>query len=143
MNQYLTEIKSLVDQIASVGSTIDTEDIILYILNELPPTYKSFKIAIRTMLTPISLDQLYPLLLSEEVNLAAEAIRSALATDPNMTLFSYRGRGRRSRGRSSTTQSSNPITANSAPVICQICLKRGHSAQNCWHRLNTQYTPSS
>ncbi|KAI0513689.1 hypothetical protein KFK09_009719 [Dendrobium nobile] len=98
MTQYLSEIKSLVDQIAAAGSTVDIEDIILYILNGLPPTYQSFKTSIRTMLTSISLDQLYPLLLSEEIHLAVDAARHT-SNDPNMALFGYRGRGRRSRGR--------------------------------------------
>ncbi|XP_028548267.1 uncharacterized protein LOC114578883 [Dendrobium catenatum] len=95
ISQYLTEIKSLVDQIASSGSTVDTEDVILYILNGLPATYQSFKTAIRTMLTPISLDQLYALLLSEEVNIAADLLRQP--SDPTTALFTSRGRGRRSR----------------------------------------------
>ncbi|KAI0520235.1 hypothetical protein KFK09_007706 [Dendrobium nobile] len=98
MTQYLSEIKALVDQIATAGSLVDTEDIILYILNGLPASYQSFKTAIRTMLVPISLDQLYPLLLSEEINLAADANRGSTAPDPNAALFTYRGRGKRSRG---------------------------------------------
>ncbi|KAI0498184.1 hypothetical protein KFK09_021425 [Dendrobium nobile] len=46
MSQYLMEIKSLVDRIAAAGSTIDQEDIILYILNGLPSSYQSFKTSI-------------------------------------------------------------------------------------------------
>ncbi|XP_028547680.1 uncharacterized protein LOC114578566 [Dendrobium catenatum] len=42
MTQYLTEIKKIVDQIASAGSSVDPEDIIIYILNGLPPEYQSF-----------------------------------------------------------------------------------------------------
>ncbi|KAI0492867.1 hypothetical protein KFK09_027143 [Dendrobium nobile] len=41
MTQYLTEIKKIVDQIASAGSTVDPEDVIIYILNGLPPAYQS------------------------------------------------------------------------------------------------------
>ncbi|XP_020684913.1 uncharacterized protein LOC110101379 [Dendrobium catenatum] len=85
------KIKSLVDQIVAADSTVDIEDIILYILNGLPPTYQSFKTSIRTMLNPISLDQLYPLLLSEEIHLAADAARQHTTTDPNMALFGSRG----------------------------------------------------
>ncbi|KAI0512200.1 hypothetical protein KFK09_012838 [Dendrobium nobile] len=66
MTQYLTDIKSLVDQIAAAGAVVDTEDIILHILNGLPPTYQSFKTAIRTMLTTITLDQ-PPLLLINSI----------------------------------------------------------------------------
>ncbi|KAI0509831.1 hypothetical protein KFK09_010428 [Dendrobium nobile] len=141
MTQYLTEIKTLVDKIAAAGSVVDTEDIILYILNGLPPSYQSFKTAIRTMLTPIHLDQLYPLLLSEEVNLANDAAKTTGNSDPNTALFVSRGRGRRSRGRSSTNTARESRNSTSATLTCQICLKRGHSAASCWHRANLQYTP--
>ncbi|PKU86766.1 Retrovirus-related Pol polyprotein from transposon TNT 1-94 [Dendrobium catenatum] len=90
MTLYLTNIKSLVDQIASAGSNVDTEDIILYIMNGLPASFHAFKTAIRIMLTPISLDQLYPLLLSEEVNIAAEAARTQAPLDPNLALYTQR-----------------------------------------------------
>ncbi|XP_020699913.1 uncharacterized protein LOC110112148 [Dendrobium catenatum] len=75
MAQYLTEIKKLVDQIASAGSTVDNEDIILHILNGLPSTYQSFKTSIRTMLHPISLDTLYALLISEEIHVQNDTSR--------------------------------------------------------------------
>ncbi|KAI0504734.1 hypothetical protein KFK09_015687 [Dendrobium nobile] len=127
MIQYLTEIKSLVDKIAAAGSVVDTEDIILYILNGLPPSYQSFKTAIRTMLTPIQLDQLYHLLLSEEVNLATDAARTNSNLDPNSVLFTYRGCGRRSHGRNSSTNNAAPRNTATTSLICQICLKNGHS----------------
>lgn len=52
MTQYLTHIKTLVDNIAAAGSHIDVEDIILYIINGLPSSYNSFKNAIRTTHLP-------------------------------------------------------------------------------------------
>ncbi|KAI0497793.1 hypothetical protein KFK09_021029 [Dendrobium nobile] len=163
MTQYLAEIKTLVDQIAAVGSSVDTEDIILYILNGLPISYQSFKTAIRTMLTPINLDQLYPLLLSEEINLASDASRNSTSSDPDMALYANKGKYRKSKNRNYTdtqnTSRSSSVASNdgrqysaassssrpssSTPVFCQICLKKGHSATSCWHRLNTQYVPSS
>ncbi|KAI0492292.1 hypothetical protein KFK09_026562 [Dendrobium nobile] len=42
MMQYLTEIKKIVDQISSTGSSFDLEDVMTYILNGLPPAYQSF-----------------------------------------------------------------------------------------------------
>ncbi|KAI0496212.1 hypothetical protein KFK09_022521 [Dendrobium nobile] len=56
MAQYLNEVKLLVDQIEAAGYHVDFEDIILHILNGLPPAYQSFKTTIRTMTTPMSLD---------------------------------------------------------------------------------------
>ncbi|PKU71951.1 Retrovirus-related Pol polyprotein from transposon TNT 1-94 [Dendrobium catenatum] len=69
MVQYLDQVKKIVDSIAAAGLTVDTEDIVLYILNGLPAMYNPFKTAIRTSLQPISLDDLYSLLCSEEINL--------------------------------------------------------------------------
>ncbi|PKU85370.1 Retrovirus-related Pol polyprotein from transposon TNT 1-94 [Dendrobium catenatum] len=157
MTQYLSNIKTIVDQISAAGAVLDTEDILLYILNGLPPSYQSFKTSIRTMLTPISLDNLYSLLLSEEINLAMDASRLSNNNNPNMALYSSRGRGARSRGRSTypilqptrnigngaannTGNETTRIPRNNA-VTCQICLKKGHSAQDCWHRSNLQYIP--
>ncbi|PKU74327.1 hypothetical protein MA16_Dca003530 [Dendrobium catenatum] len=131
MTQYLTDIKSLVDQIASAGSTLDTEGIILYILNGLPAPYKAFKTAIRTMLTPISLHQLYPFLLSEEINIAAETARTTQMADLNLVLYTYRGRGKRNRSINSSYGMSSTHNPVDPPTTCQICLKRGHSASTC------------
>ncbi|KAI0519159.1 hypothetical protein KFK09_006600 [Dendrobium nobile] len=141
MTQYLADIKSLVDNIASAGSTVDTEDIILYILNGLPPSYQSFKTAIRTMLTPISLDNLYALLLSEEINLASDASRTSASLDPTTALYSTRGRGRRTRGKGPHNMPNSQRPNPHASTICQICFKKGHAASSCWHRSNLSYTP--
>ncbi|XP_020690808.1 uncharacterized protein LOC110105589 [Dendrobium catenatum] len=74
MIQYLTEIKKIVDQISSVGSTVDPEDVMIYILNGLPPSYQSFTTTIRTMQTSLTLDNLYALLISEEIHLKSAAL---------------------------------------------------------------------
>ncbi|PKU88027.1 Retrovirus-related Pol polyprotein from transposon TNT 1-94 [Dendrobium catenatum] len=132
MVQYLNDIKSLVDQIAAAGARVDEEDIILYILNGLPSTYQAFKTSIRTMTQPLNLDQLYSFLISEEIHVASDAARSAPLDNSNTALFVNRGRGRRGRGRSQGTSQ-----------ICQICLKKGHTATDCWHGLNVQYVPQT
>ncbi|KAL0903685.1 hypothetical protein M5K25_028083 [Dendrobium thyrsiflorum] len=72
MSQYLLTVKSKVDALSAAGSSLDPEDVILYILNGLPATYQAFKTAIRTNLQPLSLDDLYTLLYSKEMNLAQE-----------------------------------------------------------------------
>lgn len=132
MIQYLTEIKKLVDQIASAGSTIDSEDIILYILNGLPPAYQSFKTYIRNYPASIRLENLYAMLISEEIHVNADAARLTNETVQQTALYAGRGRGRRARGRSTqassnTNRSSQQLTA----PTCQICLKKGHTADAC------------
>lgn len=66
MPQYLSEIKSRVDLLVTAGCPTEIEDIIYYTLNDLPPSYQAFKVAIHTNLQPVSLDDFYSLLCSEE-----------------------------------------------------------------------------
>lgn len=75
MSQYLAEIKSLIDNITTVGSAIDQKDIILYTLNGFSQSYQSFKTTIHTNLNPINLDEFYSLLCSEETNLQVELLK--------------------------------------------------------------------
>ncbi|XP_020695100.2 uncharacterized protein LOC110108686 [Dendrobium catenatum] len=69
MQQYLSQIKNIVDNIAAAGTKIDPEDVVLYTLNGLPPSYNSFKTAIRTSPLPVDLNNLYSLLCSEEIHI--------------------------------------------------------------------------
>ncbi|KAI0502404.1 hypothetical protein KFK09_017353 [Dendrobium nobile] len=141
MIQYLTAIKTLVDQIAAAGSTIESEDIIMYILNGLPQQYQAFKTTIRTMQSSLSLDNFYSLLISEEIHIHNDAARLSLQTDQQAALYAGRGRFKRTRGRPQPAQQ-NTNRESSKPIsICQICNKKGHSATSCWHRLNVNYVP--
>ncbi|KAI0510738.1 hypothetical protein KFK09_011347 [Dendrobium nobile] len=142
MQEYLTDIKKIVDQITSTGSTLDTKDIIIYILNGLPPPYQSFKTSIWHLQSPLTLDNFYAMLITEELHLRVDTQCLSAQPDNNTALYTTRGRGRRRRGR---TQSftTPPRTASKSSLTCQICTKRGHSADVCWHRHNANYiTPS-
>ncbi|KAI0510131.1 hypothetical protein KFK09_010731 [Dendrobium nobile] len=143
MVQYLNEVKILVDNIAAAGSKIDPEEIILHILNGLPPAYQSFKTSIRTMVNPLGLDQFYSLLISEEIHNAADHARLVSSTDQNQALFVSRGRGRRPKSRPPTNSSYQSEKPSTGSLQCQICSKKGHSAMDCWHRTNLQYTSRS
>ncbi|KAI0495828.1 hypothetical protein KFK09_022131 [Dendrobium nobile] len=99
MSQYLTEVKKIVDQISSAISSVDSEDVMIYILNGLPPAYQSFTTTIRTMQNALSLDTLYALLISEEIHLKAAASKFPTVPDSNAALYAGRGRGRRPRNR--------------------------------------------
>ncbi|PKU71363.1 Retrovirus-related Pol polyprotein from transposon TNT 1-94 [Dendrobium catenatum] len=142
MTQYLTEIKKIVDQISSAGSSVDSEDVMIYILNGLPPEYHSFTTTIRTMQTTLSLDQLYALLMSEEIHLKSAALKLTKIPDTQTALYTYRGRGRRGRGRLTNDTASANKSSQTSNITCQICKKRGHQADACWHRLNPNYVPT-
>ncbi|PKU74383.1 Retrovirus-related Pol polyprotein from transposon TNT 1-94 [Dendrobium catenatum] len=159
MQQYLMQIKNQVDNIALSGSQIDTEDILIYILNGLPSTYNSFNTSIRTSLHPIDLDTLYSLLCSEEITMQREHQKEVGANLDNSAFYTSRTGLNRGNGsnhnfnnqkldsRSTSDYSSpsqpNQPTSKIACPTCQICGKPGHIALNCWHRNNPKYAPST
>ncbi|PKU74388.1 Retrovirus-related Pol polyprotein from transposon TNT 1-94 [Dendrobium catenatum] len=155
MQQYLTHVKSIVDNIAASGSKIDPEDIIIHILNGLPPIYNPFKTSIRTSLLPIDLDTLYSLLCSEEITLQQDALKEQQNSATVTALYSApnsRGKLQRkfSRNKTSPPSSNLPSATTGSTVqthtskpVCQICGKTGHIALNCWHRCNLTYAPTT
>ncbi|PKU75882.1 Retrovirus-related Pol polyprotein from transposon TNT 1-94 [Dendrobium catenatum] len=156
MTQYLLEVKNKVDSLAAAGAPLAVEDVIHYTLDGLPPAYQAFKTSIRTNLQPLSLDDLYTLLCSEEINLAHETTRElhSLQISGNSAAFSAtrgrgkgRGRSNQNHGRNSYSNPSQPnkstsnrgVNTSKPPINCQICGKYGHSAIKCWHRHDDQY----
>ncbi|PKU59088.1 Retrovirus-related Pol polyprotein from transposon TNT 1-94 [Dendrobium catenatum] len=149
MSQYLLDVKSNVDALAAAGSHLDAEEVIHYTLNGLPSTYQAFKTAIRTNLRPVTLDELYTLLCSEELNLThetAKELQSLQLSGHSTALTATRGRG---RGRTSSNRyrvdsrnsNPNPRTGKAPkPLITyQICSKNGHSVIKCWHHHDDTY----
>ncbi|KAI0523208.1 hypothetical protein KFK09_005602 [Dendrobium nobile] len=143
MTQYLTEIKKIVDQISSAGLSVDPEDVIIYILNGLPPEYLPFTTTIRTMQSPLSLDTLYALLMSKEIHLKTATLKYPKLPDTQSALYTIRSRSRRGRGRSGHEQLPTNKPSQNSGVICKIFKKKGHLADACWHRLNINYVPNT
>lgn len=66
MSDYLQKIESITDTLVVVSAPIDEEDLVLYILNGLPPEYNAFKTVVRTRLQSVPVSKLQELLLIEE-----------------------------------------------------------------------------
>ncbi|PKU78648.1 Retrovirus-related Pol polyprotein from transposon TNT 1-94 [Dendrobium catenatum] len=161
MQQYLNHVKVIVDNIAAAGSNVDAEDVILHILNGLPAAYNPFKAAIRTSPLPMSLDNLYSLLCSEEIIVNQEISKESSTAVGATALYATsinqsRNRPPRKFGKTRTPPvgqtllpaNSTPVTPNSASAnmarpTCQICNKIGHIALNCWHRSNPRFAPTN
>lgn len=85
-------IKSKCDAIVISGQPLSSKDIIQYTLNNLLSMYHAFKIVIQTNLQLISLDDIYALLCSEELNIATKISKdnsTLQASDHQFTLIVY------------------------------------------------------
>ncbi|XP_020691541.1 uncharacterized protein LOC110106119 [Dendrobium catenatum] len=127
MQQYLSQIKNIVDNIVAAGTKIDPEDVVLYTLNGLPPSYNSFKTAIRTSPLPADLKNLYSLLCSEEIHINQDLQKdhSALnatalyATSQNQSRNRYQKRFNKSKN-PQPRQSDGSEAIPSPPRLLQL-----------------------
>ncbi|KAI0499987.1 hypothetical protein KFK09_018195 [Dendrobium nobile] len=109
----------------------------------------------------MTLDNLYSLLCSEEINVNQEISRDASNTSGNTAFYAMSSNQSRNRpprrigkNRNIITRQVQPqpipsantpnqIPQNSARPTCQICNKIGHIALNCWHRSNPRFAPTN
>ncbi|PRQ50087.1 putative RNA-directed DNA polymerase [Rosa chinensis] len=152
MTAYLQLLKGYADSLAALGAPVSDSDLVAYCLQGLTEEYSAFATALRTRMgiLPVTSAELHNLLLSEEIiledrkqlNLEASAPVSAFAATPIASHggarggSNFRGRSRHpnfrggARGGSFTSASSRPR------IQCQICERQGHSAIDCYNRMN-------
>ena len=160
---YLLDIKKSVNALSANGSSITDEDHIEVILDGLPEEYDPFITSVLSRIDPYTVDEIEVLLLAQEERLEKhKQLNPALQTNVtssqiNVTSSSWnnpsqRGgsnnRGGRFQSRSSSQtrggrsfQNNQTRSSNSRNVQCQICLKMGHGAPDCWYRLTPDYQP--
>lgn len=160
ISDYLHRVKNLADSLVAAGLQVgDDNDMLLYILGGLGNEHENFVTAIMTRLDPISVEDLHSLLRNHELHLS----RVHAPLEPNsitlLTTNSFggskasfksesgpasrgssnsqqgggRGRGRSFGGRRGDSQHSG------GRFVCRICNIRGHSALDCYNRLNLSY----
>lgn len=105
IDEYLQKMKNIRDKLTVANSYVDDEDMLLYVLNGLPPEFNSLRTSIGLRSEPISLEELHAILKSvEQMNESqnsvpsTESIPSAFNTtttgNSNSGQASNRGRGR-------------------------------------------------
>ncbi|XP_028071092.1 uncharacterized protein LOC114273489 isoform X2 [Camellia sinensis] len=103
MDAYLTEFKTIADQLALACAPVDDEDIVLFILNGLPDEYNAFKTTICARSDSISPENLCSLLRSEEIHIESAHKHSHASEIPyayaaTTKSFSHRGGSNGSSG---------------------------------------------
>lgn len=160
VDDYLVQIKALIDVLASIGDPVPDQQHIDVILEGLPQDFASVISVIESKFDSVQLEEVEALLLAHEIRsnkykkqLQMEVAASVNLTQANpqtetevsnaknteqvvnSTFFSRGGRvvgrsGGRSRGRGRLNN-----------IQCQVCFKYGHLVVNCYHRFNQQFQP--
>ncbi|XP_071741161.1 uncharacterized protein [Rutidosis leptorrhynchoides] len=114
ISTYLQEMRGIADELALAGSTVDDDDLVLYILHSLGPEYKEICAAVRIRDTPITFDELHDKLIDSELQQKA----SIKTTAPVIPTANYLQRGARNSrlnlnnysGRGAKPQDTNRIS---------------------------------
>ena len=145
--EYFNKIQNIKDELASVGVTINDDEVVAHMLNGLDFDYHPFVSSMMGRSGDLSLSELYSLLM--EYDLRLEMYQGAEQHQSSANVAS-RGRGNRGRsggrrggGRSNlgrpgqsnqnfSKQGKNQQSNQKQP--CQICRKDNHEAKQCYFR---------
>jgi len=157
MEEYLRYLKTICDQLASVGSPVAEKMKIFAMVHGLTREYEPLITSLEGTLDafpgPSYEDVVYRLKNFDD------RLQGYTVTDvsPHLAFNTFRssnrgrgGRNNRGKGNFSTrgrgfqqqfSSSSSSVSASEKPM-CQICGKRGHYALQCWHRFDDSYQHS-
>nr|KYP50444.1 Retrovirus-related Pol polyprotein from transposon TNT 1-94 [Cajanus cajan] len=148
MEEYLTKMKEIADDLALAGSSVSTMDLVTQTLAGLDNEYNPIVVQLsdKEHLTWV---EMQAQLLTYENRLEQINNQSNLTLNPSSNistiLYNRRGksnafgggrggqinrgaRGGRGRGRATKDR-----------IVCQVCCKPGHAASHCYHRFNKNY----
>lgn len=163
MYVYLSEIKTLCDQLDSIGAAIPESEKIFGMLNGLGRDYESICAVIENSMDSVpapSLDDVMSKLIPFDDKLQTYTASSDVT--PHQAFYSdrggysgcgrgqhrggYRGRGYSTQGRGFYQQfgqsGGRGTQQNSSRPTCQICGKYGHAAFKCYKRFDLHFQPS-
>lgn len=160
--EYFSKMRSYADELVAAGKPLGDDEFVSYILTGLDEDYDSVYSAVVARSEGITPGELYSQLLSHELrwelrhgsssNMQSSANAAAHgrgAFGGRTAGYPARGRGR-GRGRSrgpyianyrNNSSSNSDNTSNNQRPRCQVCMKVGHLAPNCWHRFDADYVP--
>ena len=143
------QIKCMTDELAVTGHALHCDEIISYLLSGLGHDYDSFVPTITARTYPVTLEEVYALLLTTESRLLhnnspiIQPTVHVATRQPSFSSYrgrnSYRGRGQNYRDVSFYNGSNGRTTFHRDTMICQVCDKLGHSAKKCYHRFDVTY----
>ncbi|RVW61330.1 Retrovirus-related Pol polyprotein from transposon RE1 [Vitis vinifera] len=164
MIDYIMKVKGAADSLAAIGEPVSEQDQVMNLLGGLGSDYNAVVTAINIRYDKISIEAVHSMLLAFEHRLEQQSsieqfspISANYASSsnsrgggrrynggrgqnhtPNISNYTYRGRGRGGRYGQNGRHNSN----SSKKPQCQLCGKFGHTVQICYHRFDISYQSS-
>lgn len=137
--EYVGKMKALADEMASAGKALDDEELVSYILAGLDFDYNSVVTTVTGRTDPISVNELYGLLVGFESRL--ELLQNALQASANAMSRGGCGGGHGQGGNNNRGGGSGRGRGDGKPKpTCQLCGKVGHTVAKCWKRFDPSFT---
>ena len=149
---YYAKVKALGDELAAAGRPIPDEELVTFILAGLDFDYNPLVSSVLGRVPAIILSELYAQMIAYDARLQMLQ-DNASNNNSSVNAASWgrggsRGRGRGSPGRGSAGRGSgNPPVfqktggQSGAKPTYQVCKKKGHEADVCWHRFEEEFQP--
>lgn len=152
MMDYTLKVKTLADQLAAIQEHVSDRDLVLYLLAGLGADYNSFIVSVTSKSKALSFAQVSSLLLGHESRLehqlSADENTPVIANVAQRNFHPFRGSGSQRhpsyRGFSNSSQGrgfNRPPNTSSNRIVCQLCLRSGHSAFQCYRRFDPNLPP--
>ena len=162
MSEYLNDVKSVCDQLDSIGSGVSEQEMIYAALNGLDREYESICTVIEHSMDA-NPDIRFEDAVFKLVNFAdkLKVYNDSAAPTPHLAFHTDRGQSNRGRGyynnRGNRGRGSGAYSTrgrgfnqqfsganNGSRPTCQICHRPGHTADRCYNRFDQQYqTPQN
>jgi uncharacterized membrane protein YgcG len=152
--EYISKMKTLVDEMTSVGKKLDDEELVSYILARLDYEYNSLVSSMAARVKPVTLGEMYSQLLAFETRLELQnggQSQSGGPTPQPSVNSTSRGRGGFSRGQgghggparggsgSGGRGRGDPYKPRNRSPPCQLCGKTNHIVFKCYKRFDQSY----
>jgi hypothetical protein len=143
---YSNRVKHLTNTVAAIGATLRDDEVVAYLLTDLPEEFDSLVTSVTARADPMSLSEVYTNLLSFEMRLVNRHVTPSLVHAPEARYASCGGCGNHNGGHSSGCNggrsrghNTNNDYHNNDCSHCQICGCANHLAPQCWYHYDDDY----
>lgn len=163
VHEYYTRMRTILSGLRAAGDRMSDEDFVLSLLAGLGPDYDSVVTTITSRDRTTSIPEVYSMLLSQENRLEYNSGVANLERSANyaqmrggsrrnwnnqdrQSSYSQQPYNRYTQGASANqdrNKGKNPVSdEENLKGPCQICFRKNHSANECWHRYKKIFVPN-